>query len=184
MREQTDMQKIKMVANLLLMLEIYQTVKGLINLVFSPDRYTLIQSISFGLVYIPVTLYNSIKQNDIGFNMIDKKTMSRVRYKKTCEDCENREVRQEVIVKGFEYEDGKYVIFEEKDFEKIKTKKDKNITIERSSILPRSIRFISINPTTSYQRVRKRRMRYCLRQWNSRGKRRSQKRCWGQRKRL
>ena len=93
--------------------------------------YSYKGSISFGLVYIPVTLHNSIKQNDIGFNMIDKKTMSRVRYKKTCEDCENREVKQEDIVKGFEYEDGKYVIFEEKDFEKIKTKKDKNITIEQ-----------------------------------------------------
>lgn len=76
-------------------------------------------------------VHNSIKQNDVGFNIIDKKTMSRVRYKKTCEDCGNREVRQEDIVKGFEYEDGKYVIFEEKDFEKIKSKKDKNITIEQ-----------------------------------------------------
>ena len=43
--------------------------------------YSYKGSISFGLVYIPVTLHNSIKQNDIGFNMIDKKTMSRVRYK-------------------------------------------------------------------------------------------------------
>ena len=93
--------------------------------------YSYKGSISFGLVYIPVALHNSIKQNDIGFNIIDKKTMSRVRYKKTCEDCENREVKQEDIVKGFEYEEGKYVIFEEKDFEKIKTKKDKNITIEQ-----------------------------------------------------
>ena len=93
--------------------------------------YSYKGSISFGLVYIPVTLHNSIRQNDIGFNMIDKKTMSRVRYKKTCEDNENREFKQEDIVKGFEYEDGKYVIFEEKDFEKIKTKKDKNITIEQ-----------------------------------------------------
>jgi len=93
--------------------------------------YSYKGSISFGLVYIPVTLHNSIKQNDIGFNMIDKKTKSRVRYKKTCEECDGREVRQEDIVKGFEYEEGKYVIFEEKDFEKIKTKKDKNITIEQ-----------------------------------------------------
>ena len=93
--------------------------------------YSYKGSISFGLVYIPVTLHNSIKQNDIGFNMIDKKTKSRVRYKKTCEECDGREVKQEDIVKGFEYEDGKYVIFEEKDFEKIKTKKDKNITIEQ-----------------------------------------------------
>lgn len=93
--------------------------------------YSYKGSISFGLVYIPVTLHNSIKENDIGFNMIDKKTMSRVKYKKTCSACDGREVKQEDIVKGYEYEEGKYVIFEEADFEKIKTKKDKNITIER-----------------------------------------------------
>lgn len=93
--------------------------------------YSYKGSISFGLVYIPVTLYSTIKNNDIGFNMIDKKTMSRVKYKKTCADCDGREVKQEDIVKGFEYEDGKYVIFEEKDFEKLKSKKDKNITIEK-----------------------------------------------------
>lgn len=93
--------------------------------------YSYKGSISFGLVYIPITLYNTIKDNSIGFNMIDKKTMSRVKYKKTCADCDGREVKKEDIVKGYEYEEGKYVIFEEKDFEKIKTKKDKNITIEK-----------------------------------------------------
>ncbi len=93
--------------------------------------YSYKGSISFGLVYIPVTLHSTIKQNDIGFNMIDKKTMSRVRYKKTCADCDGREVKQEDIVKGYEYEDGKYVLFDESDFEKLKSKKDKNITIEK-----------------------------------------------------
>ena len=93
--------------------------------------YSYKGSISFGLVYIPVTLHSTIKQNDIGFNLIDKKTMSRVRYKKTCADCDGREVKQEDIVKGYEYEDGKYVLFDESDFEKIKSKKDKNITIEK-----------------------------------------------------
>ena len=93
--------------------------------------YSYKGSISFGLVYIPVTLHSAVKNNDIGFNMIDKKTKSRVRYKKTCEDCGGREVKQDEIVKGYEYEDGKYVIFEDSDFEKLKTKKDKNITIER-----------------------------------------------------
>lgn len=93
--------------------------------------YSYKGSISFGLVYIPVTLHKSIKNNDIGFNMIDKKTNSRVQYKKTCAACDGREVKQDDIVKGFEYEDGKYVILEEKDFEKLKLKKDKNITIEK-----------------------------------------------------
>ena len=93
--------------------------------------YSYKGSISFGLVYIPVTLHSTIKNNDIGFNMIDKKTMSRVKYKKTCADCDGREVRQEDIVKGYEYEEGKYVLFDEKDFEKLKSKKDNNITIEQ-----------------------------------------------------
>lgn len=93
--------------------------------------YSYKGSISFGLVYIPVKLHSSVKSNDIGFNMLDKKTMSRVRYKKTCEACEGREVKQSDIIKGYEYEDGKYVVFETSDFEKLKTKRDKNITIER-----------------------------------------------------
>ena len=88
-------------------------------------------SISFGLVYIPVTLHASVKTQDVGFNMLDKKTMSRVKYKKTCEECDGREVKQEDIVKGYEYEDDKYVVFTEEDFEKLKTKKDKNITIQK-----------------------------------------------------
>lgn len=92
--------------------------------------YSYKGSISFGLVYIPITLHNSVKSNEIGFNLLDKKTMSRVKYKKTCADCGGREVKQEDIVKGYEYEDGKYVVFDEADFEKIKTPKDKNITIE------------------------------------------------------
>lgn len=88
-------------------------------------------AITFGLVYIPIVLVASIKNNDIGFNMIDKKTMSRVKYKKTCVDCDDKEVKNENIVKGYQYEKDKYVIFTDKDFEKIKTQKDKNITIEQ-----------------------------------------------------
>lgn len=88
-------------------------------------------SISFGLVYIPVTLHASVKTQDVGFNLLDKKTMSRVKYKKTCEECGGREVKQEDIVKGFEYEDDKYVVFSDDDFEKLKTKRDKNITIQK-----------------------------------------------------
>ncbi len=93
--------------------------------------YSYKGAITFGLVYIPVELVACIKNNDIGFNLIDKKTMSRVKYKKTCVDCDDREVKNEDIVKGYQYEKDKYVIFTDKDFEKIKTKKDKNITIEQ-----------------------------------------------------
>ena len=88
-------------------------------------------AIAFGLVYIPITLNLCIKENDLGFNLIDKKTMSRVKYKKTCVDCDDKEVKNENIVKGYQYEKDKYVIFTDEDFDKIKSPKDKNITIDR-----------------------------------------------------
>ncbi len=88
-------------------------------------------AIAFGLVYIPISLSVSVKDNDIGFNMIDKHTLSRVKYKKTCVDCKNREIKNEDIVKGYQYEKGKYVIFTNKDFEKIKTAQDRNIVIDQ-----------------------------------------------------
>ena len=85
-------------------------------------------NISFGLVYIPVKLVAAAKSNDVGFNMIDKNTMSRIKYVKT--DGDGNKVDNADIVKGYEYEDGKYVIFGEDDFEKIKTPSDKNIEIQ------------------------------------------------------
>ena len=42
--------------------------------------YSFKGGLSFGLVYIPIMLQSSIKNNDISFNMLDKKTMSRVKY--------------------------------------------------------------------------------------------------------
>lgn len=93
--------------------------------------YSFKGSLSFGLVYIPIQLQKCVRTNEIGFNMLDKQTMSRIKYKKTCVDCGGREVLQNDIVKGFQYEDDKYVIFDDSDFEKIKTEKDRNITIER-----------------------------------------------------
>lgn len=93
--------------------------------------YSYKSSISFGLVYIPVTLHSCIKNNNIVFNFIDKKTMSRIKYKKTCVDCDGSEVKNEDIVKGYEYQDDTYIIMEDEDFEKVKSKRDKTITIER-----------------------------------------------------
>lgn len=88
-------------------------------------------SINFGLVYIPITYTSLLKNDDIDFKLLDKKTMSRIKYKKVSEDNLNKEVMNQDIVKAYEYETGKYVIFENKDFEKLKTEKDKTITIEK-----------------------------------------------------
>ena len=87
--------------------------------------YSYKGAITFGLVYIPIVLTASIKNNDIGFNLIDKKTMSRVKYKKTCVDCDNKEVKNENIVKGYQYEKGKYAFLPTKILKKLNLKKIK-----------------------------------------------------------
>lgn len=91
--------------------------------------YSFKGSITFGFVYIPITLHLAAKENTINFNLLEKKTKSRIKYKKTCVDCNNKEIKQDDIIKGYEYEEGKYVIFEDDDFEKLKSKRDKNINI-------------------------------------------------------
>ena len=88
-------------------------------------------SISFGLVYIPVSLHVAVRSNGVDFRLLDKKTMSKVRYLKTCDECDGRTVEQKDIVKAYEYEKGKFVVFSDEDFEKLNTPKDKTITIEK-----------------------------------------------------
>lgn len=85
-------------------------------------------SISFGLIYIPVNLYVATKTENISFNMLHKDCHTRIKYKKVCEFCD-REVKANEIVKGYNYEDDKYVIFDNDDFEKIKSPRDKSINI-------------------------------------------------------
>lgn len=85
-------------------------------------------AISFGLVHVPVALYTATQDNDIRFNQLCKEDLSRVRYKKVCAGC-GREIGPGDIVKGFEYDKGRYVVVTDEDFEKIKTEKDRAIQI-------------------------------------------------------
>lgn len=92
-------------------------------------------AISLGLLYIPVALYTTTRDNDIRFNQLCKDTKERVKYKKYCPSC-NKEVKTEEIIKGYEYEAGKYVVMTQDELEKIKTKKDKTIHIIQFVNLP------------------------------------------------
>ncbi|BDF59448.1 non-homologous end joining protein Ku [Christensenellaceae bacterium] len=85
-------------------------------------------AISFGLVHIPVGLYTATQDNDIRFNQLVKDSHERVRYKKTCPSCK-KELTNDDIVKGYQYEKDKYVVVTDDDFEKIKTEKDRSIQI-------------------------------------------------------
>lgn len=85
-------------------------------------------SISFGLVNIPIQLFRTVQENDISFNQLCKKTHQRIRYKKYCPECD-KEIKQEDIVKGYQYDKDKYVIMTQEEIESIKTEQDKTIHI-------------------------------------------------------
>lgn len=85
-------------------------------------------SISFGLVNIPVKMYAASQTKEISFKLLHKKDMSEIRYARICE-VEDKEVPWDEIVKGYEIDKGNFVIFDEKDFEKIDLKKTKTIEI-------------------------------------------------------
>ncbi|MCL2719496.1 MAG: Ku protein [Lachnospiraceae bacterium] len=84
--------------------------------------------ISFGLVAIPIAMYTAVQDNDIHFNQLHKEDESRIRYKKVCAHCE-KEVKQEDIIKGYQYDKDHYVTVADEEIEKIKTAKDKSIQI-------------------------------------------------------
>lgn len=75
-------------------------------------------AISFGLVFVPVKLYAATEQKDIKFNYLHEKCKTPVQYKRYCPTCQT-EVAMEEIVKGYEYEKGRYVIMKEDDFDKL-----------------------------------------------------------------
>ncbi|MHB8064418.1 MAG: non-homologous end joining protein Ku [Ruminiclostridium sp.] len=85
-------------------------------------------SISFGLVNIPVKMFTATEDKDIRFKYIHKDCHTPVKYKKMCPVC-NKEVQPNEIIKGYEYEPGKYVILTDEDFESIETKGEKTVEI-------------------------------------------------------
>lgn len=74
-------------------------------------------SISFGLVNIPVGLYSAEKRDEISFDLLEKKSKARIRYKRVSEKT-GREVPWDEIVRGYEYEDGQYVILSDEDLKR------------------------------------------------------------------
>lgn len=84
--------------------------------------------ISFGLVAIPIAMYTATQDNDIRLNQLHKEDNERVRYKKMCPHC-GQELSADDIVKGYEYDKDRYVVITEEEIEKIKTEKEKSITI-------------------------------------------------------
>lgn len=86
-------------------------------------------SISFGLVNIPVKLHAATEDKDVKLRNLHKDCHSPIQYEKVCPAC-NREIKNEEIVKAYEYTKGKFVVLEEDDLEAIrKENEDKAVEI-------------------------------------------------------
>jgi Ku protein, prokaryotic len=76
-------------------------------------------AISFGLVNIPIKMYAATEEKDVRFRSLHRKCHTPIKYKKTCPLC-GEEVKPDDIVRGFEYEPGKFVIISDEDMESVK----------------------------------------------------------------
>lgn len=85
-------------------------------------------AISFGLVHIPVALVSATSSNAIDFDWLDKRTMEPVGYKRI-NKVSGKELKADNIVKGIQYEKGRYVILSEEEIKAAHPKTTQSIDI-------------------------------------------------------
>ncbi|MCI0349743.1 MAG: Ku protein [Acidobacteriales bacterium] len=74
--------------------------------------------LTFGLVSLPVRLYSAARSETISFNQLHKDDHSRVKQVLYCQ-AEDKPVPRSELVKGFEYEKGRYVVVEDDEIKKV-----------------------------------------------------------------
>jgi DNA end-binding protein Ku len=85
-------------------------------------------AISFGLVSIPVAVYPATEEKSLKFNQLHDEDMGRIRYQRVCE-LDGEVVTFEHIVKGYEYEKGRYVVVTDEDFDAVPVESSRLIDI-------------------------------------------------------
>src|SRR5262245_5931256 len=75
-------------------------------------------TISFGLVSIPISLFPATRKEELKFRLLRKSDLSPVNYKRVAE-ADGKEVPWEDIVKGYEFEKGKFVVIKDDDFARV-----------------------------------------------------------------
>lgn len=87
-------------------------------------------AITFGLVHIPVGLHTAATEQGVDFDWLDKRSMDPVGYKRINKRT-GKEITKDNIVKGVQYDDGKYVIISPDEIEAVFPKTTQTIEIER-----------------------------------------------------
>jgi DNA end-binding protein Ku len=90
-------------------------------------------SISFGLVSVAVKAYTAVRDHEVRFHQIDKKSGARVRYEKVSEKT-HRKLDGEDIEMGFELRKGRYVAFTKEELSDLRPKSTR--TVEVSDFVP------------------------------------------------
>jgi len=85
-------------------------------------------AISFGLVSVPVGIYSAARSEEIKFRMLRGSDLSPINYKRVAE-VDGKEVSWEDIVKGYEFEKGKFVVLKEEDFKRVDLEATQTIDI-------------------------------------------------------
>ncbi|CAN5750389.1 Ku protein [soil metagenome] len=86
-------------------------------------------SISFGLVNIPIALYPATRKEELKFRLLRASDHSPVNYKRVAA-TDGQEVPWDQIVKGYEYEKGKFVVLNEKDFQRVDLEATQTVDIQ------------------------------------------------------
>jgi DNA end-binding protein Ku len=86
-------------------------------------------AISFGLVNVPVKLFNAVSRKSVSFNQIDRRTQSRIRYKKVSAS-DGSEVPAQEIVKGYELSTGEYVLIDDEELANLDPEATRSVDIE------------------------------------------------------
>jgi DNA end-binding protein Ku len=86
-------------------------------------------SISFGLVNIPIALCPATRKEELKFRLLRAKDLSPVNYKRVAE-ADGKEVPWGEIVKGYEYEKGKFIVLKDKDFQRVDLEATQTVDIQ------------------------------------------------------
>src|SRR5438105_15008964 len=86
-------------------------------------------SISFGLINIPIALYPATRKEELRFRLLRKSDLSPVNYKRVAEK-DGKKVPWDEIVKGYEYEKGKFVVLKDEDFQSVDLEATQTVDIQ------------------------------------------------------
>jgi len=85
-------------------------------------------SLSFGLVSIPVQVHTAVRDSRPHFRMLHAKDKSPISFQRVCQK-EGEPVAWQDLVKGFEYEKGRFVVLTREDFAAAAVEKTRRVEI-------------------------------------------------------